>query len=88
MRNGAIMTSAARWALMIDPQLQGIRWIKEKWGDKLRIIQLSKPNYIQDVEYCIENGIVLMIENLQVGTSHVVHNVRGTYTLTYMALTH
>eukprot|EP00227_Mantoniella_beaufortii_P011774 CAMPEP_0197579874 /NCGR_PEP_ID=MMETSP1326-20131121/3768_1 /TAXON_ID=1155430 /ORGANISM="Genus nov. species nov., Strain RCC2288" /LENGTH=4505 /DNA_ID=CAMNT_0043143449 /DNA_START=243 /DNA_END=13760 /DNA_ORIENTATION=+ len=65
IQNGAIMTSAARWALMIDPQLQGIRWIKEKWGDKLRIIQLSKPNYIQDVEYCIENGIVLMIENLQ-----------------------
>jgi dynein heavy chain len=50
---------------MIDPQLQGIRWIKEKWGDKLRIIQLSKPNYITDVEYCIENGIPLMIENLQ-----------------------
>ena len=59
------MTSAARWALMIDPQLQGIKWIKEKWGDKLKIIQLSKPNYIADVEHCIENGVPLMIENLQ-----------------------
>jgi hypothetical protein len=32
IENGAIMTAAARWALMIDPQLQGIRWIKEKWA--------------------------------------------------------
>ena len=62
IENGAIMTSAARWALMIDPQLQGIKWIKQKWGDKLKIIQLSKPNYINDVEQCIENGIPLMIE--------------------------
>ena len=38
---------------MIDPQLQGIKWIKQKWGDKLKIIQLSKPNYIADVEHCI-----------------------------------
>ena len=65
IENGAIMTSAARWALMIDPQLQGIKWIKQKFGDKMKIIQLSKPNYIQDVEHCIENGIPLMIENLQ-----------------------
>ena len=65
IENGAIMTAAKRWALMIDPQLQGIKWIKEKWGDKLKIIQLSKPNYIADVEHCIENGIPLMIENLQ-----------------------
>jgi dynein heavy chain len=65
IENGAIMSSAARWSLMIDPQLQGIRWIKEKWGDKLKIIQLSKANYINDVEHCIENGIPLMIENLQ-----------------------
>jgi len=28
--NGAILTSSDRYSLMIDPQLQGITWIKEK----------------------------------------------------------
>ena len=49
---------------MIDPQLQGIRWIKEKWGESLKIIQLSKPKYINDVEECIKTGTPLIIENL------------------------
>jgi dynein heavy chain len=37
--NGAICSSCARWPLMIDPQLQGIRWIKkheEKRGLKVK----------------------------------------------------
>ena len=27
---------------MIDPQLQGIKWIKQKYGDELRVIRLSR----------------------------------------------
>jgi len=30
VENGAITTFAERWPLMIDPQLQGIVWVKEK----------------------------------------------------------
>ena len=27
---------------MIDPQLQGIKWIKQKYGDELRVLRLSR----------------------------------------------
>jgi dynein heavy chain len=72
IQNGAIMSNAARWSLMIDPQLQGIAWIKKKYElmpaeslkGEIRIIQLSKPKYINDVEECIKTGTPLIIENL------------------------
>lgn len=33
--NATILTNSARWPLMIDPQLQGIKWIKQKYGTLL-----------------------------------------------------
>ncbi|KAK3254170.1 Dynein beta chain, flagellar outer arm [Cymbomonas tetramitiformis] len=63
IENGAIMTNAARWALMIDPQLQGISWVLNK-EPNLTIIQLTQGKYIDKVEQCIESGKALMIENL------------------------
>jgi len=65
IENGAIMTNAARWSLMIDPQLQGINWITNReLTNGLKIIQLSQAKYIDMVEQCIENGLPLLIENM------------------------
>lgn len=50
VENGAIMSNASRWALMIDPQLQGIKWIINKeQANGLVIIQQSQPKYIDQV---------------------------------------
>lgn len=65
VENGAIMGNAARWSLMIDPQLQGIAWVRNKEAaNGLQVIQLGQPKYIDIVERCIENGTPLLIENL------------------------
>jgi hypothetical protein len=43
VENGAIMCNCARWPLMIDPQLQGIQWVKNReLPHGLKIIQLSQ----------------------------------------------
>lgn len=64
VENGAIITSTARWPLLIDPQLQGIKWVmKREEPNGLRIIQQSQPKYIDTVIHCIENGLPLLIEN-------------------------
>ncbi|KAL6747291.1 flagellar outer dynein arm heavy chain beta [Haematococcus lacustris] len=82
IENGAIMSNASRWSLMIDPQLQGIRWIisrEEPQG--LVIIQQSQHKYIDKVIHCIENGLPLLIENLPVDVDAVLDPVIGKQTI-------
>jgi dynein heavy chain, axonemal len=44
------MTAATRWSLMIDPQLQGIRWITNReTASGLKIIQQSQAKYVDQV---------------------------------------
>ncbi|PNW78281.1 hypothetical protein CHLRE_09g403800v5 [Chlamydomonas reinhardtii] len=82
VENGAIMSNASRWALMIDPQLQGIKWIINKeTNNGLVIIQQSQPKYIDQVINCIENGWPLLIENLPVDIDAVLDPVIGKMTI-------
>lgn len=37
--NATIMINSARWPLLIDPQLQGIKWVKNMYADSLTVIR-------------------------------------------------
>jgi dynein heavy chain len=37
VQNAAIFTTCVRWPLMIDPQLQGLNWIKQRYGADLKV---------------------------------------------------
>lgn len=41
IENAAVVTSTSRYPLLIDPQLQGINWIKGMEGAEMVIIQLT-----------------------------------------------
>ncbi|KAI3434555.1 hypothetical protein D9Q98_002628 [Chlorella vulgaris] len=63
-QNGAIISSSSRVPLLVDPQLQGIKWItkhEESFG--LRVVQQGQSKYLDTVIHCIENGVPLLIEN-------------------------
>ncbi|XP_015187538.1 PREDICTED: dynein beta chain, ciliary-like [Polistes dominula] len=62
--NATILTNSSRWPLMIDPQLQGIKWIKNKYGDELKVLRLSQRNYLDVIEFAISNGQVVLLENI------------------------
>nr|XP_012153585.1 PREDICTED: dynein beta chain, ciliary-like [Megachile rotundata] len=62
--NATILMNSARWPLMIDPQLQGIKWIKNRYGEDLRVLRLTQPNYLNLIEISIANGGTVLIENI------------------------
>lgn len=43
--NAAILTTSERWPLIIDPQQQGIKWIRNWLGSELRVVQLGQGGW-------------------------------------------
>ena len=65
--NGSIVTNTSRWPLLIDPQLQGIRWLKNKERAperNLQIVRLGQKDLIRKLENALENGHTIVIENI------------------------
>ncbi|XP_026981187.1 dynein axonemal heavy chain 7 [Sagmatias obliquidens] len=63
--NGIIITNARRWPLMIDPQGQANKWIKNmEKTNSLHLIKLSDPDYARTLENCIQFGTPVLLENV------------------------
>jgi len=56
------VVSCNRYPLVIDPQLQGQKWIKGREGSEMVTIQLSQRAWLKKVEMAVSNGNILMIE--------------------------
>jgi len=65
MENGAVVVNCTRWPLLIDPQMQGVKWIRTREIKKgLKVCQASQKNYLKTVQHCLEDGLPCLIENL------------------------
>lgn len=67
--NAAIFTNCERWPLLIDPQLQGIKWIKNKYGTDLKITHLGQKGYVQILKMhlhivCINCNMICINANM------------------------
>jgi dynein heavy chain len=63
--NGAIVHASNRWPLLIDPQLQGVAWLKERDKDNgLQVTRLGNKDIVQVLERSIEHGFPVIIENM------------------------
>eukprot|EP00741_Cyanophora_paradoxa_P005992 tig00000955_g5810.t1 len=82
VENGAIVCSSGRWPLIIDPQLQGIKWIMNReQKNGLKIIQLSQARYVDAIENAIQNGMPVLIENLGENIDAVLEPVLSRSTI-------
>ncbi|MBN3303948.1 DYH3 protein, partial [Amia calva] len=63
--NGIIVSNSRRWPLMIDPQGQANKWIKNmEKANKLSIIKLSDSNYVRTLENAIQFGTPILLESV------------------------
>ena len=81
VENATILTNCERWPLMIDPQLQGVKWIKQKYGDELVVVRLGQKNYLDTIERAVGNGDVVLLENIEESTDPVLDPLLGRNTI-------
>eukprot|EP01041_Mallomonas_annulata_P002945 gene2945-5789_t len=63
--NGLLTTLGRRWPLMIDPQGQANRWIRNAYADKnLQIIKLTEKDFLRTLENGIRYGAPVLLENV------------------------
>ncbi|XP_031749733.1 dynein heavy chain 11, axonemal [Xenopus tropicalis] len=81
IQNGTILTNCERWPLMIDPQLQGIKWLKSRYGSRLKAIHLGQKGYVDEIEQAVVAGDPVLIENLEETIDPVLDALLGRHTL-------
>ncbi|EJK46835.1 hypothetical protein THAOC_34479 [Thalassiosira oceanica] len=70
-QNGILVTSSARFPLLVDPQGQALSWIKNKERDHLptwngqNVVELSDPKLKDKLEYCMGDGKSLVIVGVE-----------------------
>ena len=65
MENAIIATKSRRWPLMIDPQGQANKFVKNmEEANGLASIKLSDPNFVRTLENCIQFGKPVILENI------------------------
>ncbi|KAI8621842.1 dynein heavy chain and region D6 of dynein motor-domain-containing protein [Chytriomyces sp. MP71] len=64
--NGIIVSNARRWPLMIDPQGQANKWVKNmEKENNLQIIKLTDADYVRVLENAITFGAPVLLENIK-----------------------
>ena len=63
--NAICLFNSRRWPLMIDPQGQANKWIKQfETVNGLKVIKLSDQNYMRNVENAVQFGSPVLLENV------------------------
>lgn len=58
-------------------QLQGVKWIKQKYGETLKVIRLGQKGFLDIVEKGISSGSIVLFENIGENIDPVLDTLLG-----------
>ena len=64
VENAIFITKGHRWPLIIDPQEQASKWIKNREIKKLKMLKPSDKNLLSTLENCIITGMPVLLEDV------------------------
>lgn len=63
--NAVLVTKSQRWPLMIDPQEQANRWVRNMESENgLKICKLTDSNFMRILESCMRIGMPALLEEV------------------------
>ncbi|PWV09981.1 putative dynein heavy chain [Trypanosoma cruzi] len=62
VENAIIMSNARRWPLMIDPQNQANKWIRQTYPEGIEVLKPSQKDVIKRIEYAVRSGRAVLLE--------------------------
>lgn len=57
--------------------MQGVKWIKQKYGEVLRVIRLGQKGYLDTIEKAIIKGETVLLENIDETVDPVLDPILG-----------
>nr|CCC93687.1 unnamed protein product [Trypanosoma congolense IL3000] len=64
VENAIILSNARRWPLMIDPQTQANKWIRQTYPEDLEILKPTQKDLVKRIEYAVRAGRPVLLENV------------------------
>jgi dynein heavy chain, axonemal len=62
--NGVFINQGLRWALNIDPQSQANQWIKNLYGNSLKIADPKEKKYLDKIREAVINGHTILLQDI------------------------
>eukprot|EP01062_Namystynia_karyoxenos_P078372 TRINITY_DN805_c2_g1_i1.p1 TRINITY_DN805_c2_g1~~TRINITY_DN805_c2_g1_i1.p1 ORF type:complete len:1720 (+),score=831.64 TRINITY_DN805_c2_g1_i1:2-5161(+) len=64
--NGVLVMRGARWPLMVDPQGQCNKWIKNMERERgLKVIDLKQADFLRTIEHAVTFGTPVLLQDVQ-----------------------
>ena len=83
MENGILAAKTRRWPVMIDPEGQANRWVRNmEKGDNLTVVKMSAEGaeYAKAIDRCVQSGRPLLLEDVQQEFDSSLYTVLGRKT--------